>query len=66
MVSFVKLTLLNSLGVTILSPCTQTGRLTNLMIWAVRSRVLSLTIQIQMLGAGMRLIVLAEMDLSAE
>ena len=66
LVSSVKLALRNSLGLTILSHCTPAGPLTNLTTWEVRGRVLLLTIQIQMLGFGMRSIVLPEMDLFAE
>jgi len=57
---------LRSLGLTILSQCTQTGRLTNLMPRTTRRRVLSLTTQFLLLGAGVMLIVQRGMDLFAE
>ena len=59
MASFVKLALQNSLGATILLQCTLTGQ-------PMKDHVLLLTIPIQKLGFGMKLIVPLGMDLSAE
>ena len=64
--SFVKLALQNSLGATILLQCTLTGQPMSLTTWGVNDHVLLLTIPIQKLGFGMRLIVPLGMDLSAE
>ena len=66
MASFVKLALQNSLGATILLQSTLTGQPMSLTTCGVKDHVLLLTILIQMLGFGMRLIVPLGMDLSAE
>lgn len=66
MASSVKLALQNSLGATILLQYTLTGQPMSLTTWGVKDHVLLLTIPIQMLGFGMRLIVPLGMDLSAE
>ena len=66
MASFVKLALQNLLGATILLQSTLTGQPMSPTTWGVKDHVLLLTIPIQMLGFGMRLIVPLGMDLSAE